>query len=268
MFDVTPFIQVAEQLLCADETILALNVLKGMPGIYRDFPPKEVIDLKREIMSRMATSAFYATHVGTELNVQDDHCMNMQHSLRGILISKDVKVLNENGIIPHVMDIGIGEGWLPFIMGQNGLEFTYEPIYVNHPTYEGVKRRFEHFLDKKKPEQPVIYVACEIIEHLWNEEEIRYEMQQRHGLADIIHVSTPRYTFDTNCTDWRVKDWLGHIRTYTPKEFANLLSDMFQEYEPCFYDAHIQHARMINKETKFNCIKIHYQLDMVKPNEN
>lgn len=261
-FKLKSFIDVAEELLRSDETLRALDFIDNfLPGYYRDHIPKELVELKREIMGKIATSTFYATHKGFELTVSDEYCEEMGMTLRGLLIATDIANLNNNGHTPHVYDHGPGEGGLPILLKRKGLKFTYEQAYVNHPTYEATKHRFEAFEKPRLVGQPIIWVATEIIEHLHKEDELRYEMQNRCGIADIVHISTPLYTFNPNVMNWRDIGWLGHLRTYTPTEFQATVRRIFPEYTWTYYQSHVQHMRMFNAASPFDCIKVTFQLD-------
>lgn len=261
-FNIDSFLDVAETLLRSDDTLLALEFLERfLPGYYRDHYPKQLLDLKREVMAKLATTTFYATHKGFELTVTDDFCENMKNTLRGIFISADIKLLNENGFTPHVYDHGPGEGALPLHLQKEGLKFTYEQAYVNHPTYEATKHRFEKIEKPRDLNQPTIWVSTEVVEHLHCEKEIRFEMEQRCGKADIVHISTPLYTFNPNVESWRDIGWLGHLRTYTPKEFQQMLISLFPDYHWVYYQSQVQHGRLFNPDSKFDCIKVNLQLD-------
>lgn len=255
-FKVAPFIEAAEELLRADETLRALNLLDNLPAYYRDHVPQEVKDLKREIQKRIATPNFYATSRGYELSAHDDSIYHMDKSLRGYMAIKEVTRMNDNGVIPHIIDFAPGEYWLPSILNLKNLKFSYFPVYLNHPSYEHYKSRFEKFLfDRPSEDQPVIYFAGEVIEHLHREDELRFEMERNYGLADIFHVSTPCYSFDTRCTDWKSKGDLGHLRTYSPREFTGIMSSMFPEYDSVSYHSQILHCRGVLASTKYEFLK-------------
>lgn len=250
-FDVSCFIKCAEELLRADETLRALDLLNNLPAYYRDHVPKEVASLRRDIQKRIATPNFYATSKGYELSAHDDSIYHMDKSLRGYMAVKEVRRINSMGLCPHIVDFAPGEYWLPSILELQNFQFTYFPVYLNHPSYEHYNSRFLNYL-KEKPEdnQPVIYFAGEVLEHLHHESELRYEMERNYGLADVFHISTPMYTFDTGCMDWRSKGDLGHLRAYTPKEFMKTVTDMFPEYHTVAYQSQILHARGVLNSTK------------------
>ncbi len=262
-FKPKPFIEAAEMLLAADETLMALKLLDMLPMFYQDHPPKEILALKREIMAKVATATFYAHHEGSELKISDAECETYSGTLRNQLIAQDVKVLNSAGLEPHIYDHGPGEGALPLLLGKAGYKFTYEQIYLNEPTRQATYRRFEEYecndLYLKQENPPRIWVSTEIIEHLHCEQEIRFEIEQR-CVPDIIHISTPLYTFAEEVTDWRKIGWLGHLRTYSPQSFQDVIKKMFPEYVYAYYHSQVQHIRLINPESKFDCIKTHYEI--------
>lgn len=259
-FNLQCFLDCANELLRADETERALHLLDNLPAYYRDHKPREVIELKREAMARLATASFYATSRGYELTAPPDSYLRGAESLRGIMIAQEIKTLNENDLMPHVLDLGPGEYWLPQMLNHKGLLFTYEPIFVNHPSHDQYQKSFaKNFLvykqDPPEVDRPKILFAGEIIEHLWNESEIRFEMERHMGLADVVHISTPAYTFDYECIDWRSKGDIGHLRAYTPSEFQTTVWKMFPEYATQVYVSQILHARGVLQTTKFETIK-------------
>lgn len=254
-FNVKCFIDAASELLRADETIRALHLLDNLPAYYREFPPKEVSELKQEIMAKVATGSFYATNRGHELEVCNDSYKTSDTTLRGKLLLEIVKHLNDNGATPHITDMGPGECWLPRMLEHHNTKFTYNPIYVNYPSYEKYKPYFEKHLSETPTDRPNIFFACEIIEHLWNEHEIRYEMQRQCGLADIVEISTPCYTYNYTQPDWKLIGDLGHLQAFTPKEFFGLLETMFPEYNHTHFVSQILHGHMVAKNSKFDVIK-------------
>ncbi len=269
VFTPKPFIEAAEVLLACDETLMALDLLDKLPKYFQDHPPKEILALKREIMAKVATATFYAHHEGCELDFSDDQCMSYAGTLRNQLIAQDVKVLNEAGHHPRIFDHGPGEAALPLILKKKGLKFTYTQIYLNEPTRKATHKRFADVEHKESvcadwttpihQTPPIIWVSTEIIEHLHCESEIRFEIEQRCS-PDLIHISTPLYTFACNVTDWRSIGWLGHLRTYSPQSFQDVIKKMFPEYAYAYYHSQVQHIRLINPETKFDCIKTHYEI--------
>jgi hypothetical protein len=264
-FDTRPLINYAEQLLCADEPLMALDLLKKVPAFYRDNYPPELISLRREILAKLATASFYATHEGYELTIKDDDCLKFKDTLRTFLISHDVKRCNDLQETPHIVDMGPGEAALPYILDSENYHFTYSQIYVNRPTYDATKHRWydkhgcsKEYLENVKP--PIIFVATEVIEHLHHEEEIREEMERSVGLADVVHISTPLGAFNPNVENWRDIGFMGHLRTYTSNEFRDTVLKMFPDYSYAHYVSQVQHARLFNPQTKFDFLKVNYEI--------
>jgi hypothetical protein len=255
-FDLNCFLKAAEELLRADETIRALNLLDNLPAYYRQNIPPEVQALKREIMSRIATASFYATSSDYELSAPEDSHIYAANTLRGQLLLHDIKALNSRDLMPHLLDLAPGEYAFVRMLQHNQCLFSYQASYVNHPSYQHYKKHFEEreldYLRQDNNIRPTVYFCGEIIEHLWQEEEIRYEMERKIGLADIIHISTPNMAFDYECTDWRSKGDLGHLRTYTPNEFAIKIIKMFPEYHVQILLSQILHARCVLKQNNFS----------------
>jgi len=253
--DVEAIKRTVDNLVNHDEVANALWLLtKGIPARYREFPVPELVELKNEIMKRVATPSFYAHAVG-ESFIKDEH-ENAHLMLRGMISLEIVKTLNANNLTPHIFDQGPGTHWLPRMLIHHNLKFTYKPIYINTPSYNKFLPHFESVSRDEAPDgSPTIWVATEIIEHLWQEEEIRYEMQRHCGMADIVEISTPWAHFDTGKTDWRSSGDLGHLRGYTRKEFFDKVGSMFPEYIQTHIASQILHSHLVNSGTKFQVIK-------------
>ena len=240
-FNVKAFCDAANELVRADEVERALNLLNNMPAWYRDFEPAEITSLRNEILAKLATPWDYKN------NDTDHEIANvelMRGTLRYELIKADVQDLNDKGHIPHIIDYAPGEFWLPILLKKDGLSFTYDPIYLCDEAFEKTKHLYGELIKKDKSKSSrTIYVACEIIEQLANENEIKIEMLKHYGECDIVHVSTPKYSFDYQCMDWRERKLLGHLRAYTPKEFFDKVEGMFSKYKFTCFDSQILHAR-------------------------
>lgn len=254
-FRLNLFLDTAKELLRADETERALWLLDNLPAYYREHVPKAVVELKNEILKKISTTQKYINGV-YELEVMDLVNGNgMDETLRGKMIIKDVEFLNNLGHTPHIIDYGPGEYWLPIVLHKHGLKFTYQDIYLNKFARNKALPLLDPYLIEPNKNEPSIFVAYEIIEHLWQEHEIKTQLLYNHGPADILHISTPAYTYDTDCTDWNQKDELGHLRAYTPQEFSEILTKLFPEYTTFLYVSRIMQMRLTHKESKFQEIK-------------
>lgn len=247
-----PFLDCANELVRLDEVERALKLLDNLPGYYRDHPPEEVIALRNEITARICTPTTYASmDIDYASYGLDDR--RMQETLRGILLVDEVRRLNKCGLRPHVVDLGPGEYWAPVTLRQAKCDFTYDAITLKPQLTKAVVEK----------DQPIVFLALEIIEHLWNEQDIKIEAFKCGRLPDIIHISTPKYAFDVECADWRVRKELGHLRTYTPAEFQTVLARLFPEYYLLFYDSQIMQMRLTLKSTRFPDIAEHALKDVL-----
>ena len=256
-FKLQLFIDVMQELARCDEIENALKIPGMLPGYYRDNPPEAITYLKNEIMANIATVDFYKN---TDFFPGPVDYEDIKGTLRYELLVKEVKHLNNIGYVPHIVDYGPGEFWVPVCLNKLCLSFTYQPISLNDVSFNKAKHLFEHNLRAMPPQgQPTIYLALEIIEHLWNENEVLINMLSAAGSCDIIHVSTPKYTHNYENESWLDTGTLGHLRTYTPMEFFTKVQDMFGSYSDfMFYDGGILHARGMNKGSSLE----KYQLEL------
>lgn len=250
-------IDLANMLVAADEPMRALRVLSDMmPAYYRDQPPPELIRLMSQIHWRLATPAFYMKNIyDMDINV-DNAVLFLDTLLRGQMIQKDVKDLNDQGKTPHIIDLGPGEYFLPIGLSKKGYNFTYQDIGLCGVAQERAKPHIEqHFKTNDEPvtDRPVIFVGCEILEHLHHEADIAVDCLRANGgyTPDIIHISTPYGTYDgrEDRINWMRYGDIGHLRTYTTDEFGKVVSEMF----PRVYDWVVQksqpmHIRGITKK--------------------
>ncbi len=252
MFNLQPFLDAANELTRLDEIERALHLLDNLPAKYRDQEPEEVTKLRAEITARIATPSYYAqSEVGMHVDLNDEH--DMRSTLRYQMLAADVADFNEQGLTPHIVDYGPGPLWLPVSLKAHNLKFTYEPIVLADSSIVEAIRLFDEIVRCGPiPDQPYIFCAFEIIEHLWNEIDLKIEAY-RHlpRLPDLIHVSTPMYAFDPECADWRLRDRLGHIRAYAPRELCITLGGLFREYQMKVFTHQIMHARLCLNNAKF-----------------
>jgi hypothetical protein len=241
-FNLQAFLTCANELVRADEVERALWLLDNLPGYYRDHKPPEVLALKREIMARICTPVTYAA---LDVDEPTAYHPGIKDTLRAQMLLKEVKWMNENWLEPHVIDLAPGAHWADGILREIGADYSYQAVSLKPSKTASVVT----------DEQPIIFLALELIEHLWNETDIRIESLKFGRLPDIIHISTPMYSFDTECMEWRERDLLGHLRTYTPGEFRAVLLKLFPEYSHLYYESKVQQARLTLNESVFESIR-------------
>jgi hypothetical protein len=239
-FDPKPFIDAANILMEADETERALALLENMPGYYRDVPPKEVADFKREIMAKIYTVQDYACNDGDSI-LRDIDLVSLAKALpRGKMLMDDISEANESGFAPHIVDYGPGDYVIPLGMHGMGLKFTYEPIGLHDASMQEAKKYLESRWETNAKRRSW-FVAYEIIEHLHNPAEIRQQFD-RIETCERVYMSTPLYTFARGNPLWREKK-CGHLRTYTPDEFVGYAKKYFREFNWELYPQEIMILR-------------------------
>lgn len=240
----------ADFLISADETLMAEWLLtRGMPGYYRDYVPKEIRELKAKLHRFMMNSSDYNNNPQDVLVMDEPEraVKNFQHLLRAQLIEKSIKAYNDKEIIPHIYEMGPGEYWLPIGLAQLGYKFTYDCTYLSQPAYVKAMNKLEELGVKKMiletAESPTIFVACEILEHLANPQEIVACVAKNNLDPTEIHVSTPLYTFGHGNPGWAQEHNRaqgGHLLTFTPQEFVGLVSSLFPQYAFTYHAGEIQ----------------------------
>ena len=237
------WLEVANALVASDELDKARQLVEVfLPGYYRDNPPKEFDQFKKDLSVFFMTQASYLNNKNDIALVNEDRGQAVNNTLRGQLILKDVQ---ENpGCL--VVDFGPGEYWLPMGLKQNECHFKYKGIGITPEAFSKAKDLLGDVILSGFPEHfhRTIFVATEIIEHLADPRELLFTAEKLPNKPDIVHLSTPKYTYGGGFWDWRTKpDEGGHLRTYTPSEFCTVVTNMFKGYSWQYYDSVIMHMR-------------------------
>lgn len=249
-WDEKPFLEAANILVAGDEPLRAMHLLRDcVPGYYRDHMPESFRELISDIEVLLCTPTFYMTNKYDAMVRADDADFVVLNTYRGKLIEQDIKELNAAGKTPHLVDLGPGEYWLPIGLSKLGYDFSYKPIGLCAEALTKAMPFIEKHLRDPRPDQPGVFVACELIEHLHNEADIRVEFMKEKRPFKHIHISTPKYSFDgqKDKLSWRSLGDLGHLRTYTPSEFQRVVLGMFPEYDWAFGDDQIMHLKGTRK---------------------
>jgi hypothetical protein len=236
----------ASFLIQSDEIEAAEHLLfKGMPGYYRNHPPKEVVQLRRYLYLFLMNTADYATNREDNTLCDVEKAISIvKHVQRGNLLFEEVLNSNKSGKIPHIFDMGPGDYWLPIGLKGLGLKFTYQASYLSQSAYDKQTESFKELLGIPSPESPSIFVANELIEHLRSPYEIVHCAYKHRLDPDQIHLSTPLNTFAEGCDGpWDSVSNLGrggHLRTYTQNEFIDCVQGMFPGYTWTYYPGAVQ----------------------------
>lgn len=237
------------QLINYDEVERALLVLNNLPAKFRCDVPPMMKALKTDILSSICTPMTY---------IDDERDCNfsiegskaaLRGLARGFLIEEEVKRLNAKDKIPHIVDMGPGDYFLPVGLKHFGYKFSYEPLGINESIKKIVKDELEPILKKWSAGlSPRIFVANEVIEHIPNVYDLATNCHAFCGYAEYIHLSTPNCTYDDSEKDWLKKGGLPHLRAYTPNEFLDVASEIFPDYKWEYYGGKIMSLRGIRED--------------------
>lgn len=253
MFNVELCKQYVEELINNDEVERALLVLDNVPAYYRANLDPELEKLRTDILKALCTTHAYLTS-GLDSNVDETTAIaNLRYNLRGRLVEEEVKRLNSNGKMPHIVDVGPGEYWIPLGLKQLGYNFTYWDVAVDENTQKMAHPLLTNYRVPKVPDAPQIFVALEIIEHLPEPRDLATECLRHCGeFPEYIHLSTPHFCYDPAPKEWRKPCGLPHLRAYTPTEFCEVAANIFSGYHWQIYTDRIISLRGVRKDLPEN----------------
>ncbi len=236
--------QYAESLVHMDEVERALLVLDNVPAYYRDNPPEILKKLRADILKALCTThAYMVSGLDTRASAETGDAW-ISSQLRGILLEQEVSRYNEEGLTPHIFDMGPGEYGAPIGLAGHRRQFTYDFIGLDGSTMASAKPLLEGISKKRGDFEPVIFLGLELIEHLPSPQDLAVEcLRHCGGWPDRIHLSTPQYTFDVRQKNWRKPCGLPHLRAYTPAEFITAAAKIFPGYSWQMYPSQLTSLR-------------------------
>lgn len=248
-FDIELCVKYVKSLIEHDEVERALLVLDNVPAYYRDNRPKELINLKQDILKALCTVHAYMD-CDLDANVSLEKAKTvLKNTVRGVLLEGEVKRYNEQGLVPHIVDVGPGEYFAPIGLNYYGYQFTYKPVSLDRKARLAANEFLKHIPSERVINSPQIYLALEIIEHLPSTQDLVAEaLRNCNEFPDRIHLSTPLYTYDTNHPEWNKDCGLPHLRAYTPHEFIQESNRLFPGYDWQLYDDKIMSLRGLRRD--------------------
>lgn len=230
-----------EMLIRHDELERAQLVLENVPAFYRLFPPNNLLQLKGELLAASITAHHYTTSVGDDIDELerkhpglDEHITRyLDEHIRARLLRDKIKQLNEQGVTPHIVDMGPGHFILPRALLRAGYKFTYWDVGLNYGAKARTREMLKEVLSQYEGlKSPVIFLGLEIIEHLRHTEDLAIEaVGVCKRWPEFVMLSTPFCTYRVmqDDEDWR-RTPLEHLRAYTPKEFQAEAHRIFPHY--------------------------------------
>lgn len=257
-FNIDKFVEVVEMFVASDEIIIALDMLNKLPGYYRDFEPLEITQLRKKIYGSIATIADYQTYPNEhyekslEWEAQwygKDHLKDLGDffnlpfcSPRNTVILNAVKEYNASDFIPHIVELGPSNYWVAHGLKKKGMKFTYEALTLNQSAKLDHRPRIDSWKEWTPTDSslgPVMFICLEVVEHMWNHDDVLHYYNRKGIDAHRVVLSTPKYTM-LGGNDPKVERHIEHLRTYTPGDFLQFASRLFRNYNWVHYDAGMQ----------------------------
>lgn len=228
-FDPDHYLDSVEQMICADEIVNALKMLDMFPGYYRDNMPPRALEIKKRVYQQLMNTTEYATDSSESQAESEawhktplaDQWQKPHFNPRGPIMVDLVTKINDQGLIAEIHELGPANGWLPAALTKLGLKFHHYGYGIDGVKYSG----YIGNLSKKQ----TIFCCFEVIEHLWNPDDIYHYYSKAVESADHILIGCPKYTLFGGLSNWDSR-MLGHIRTYTPSELYQFCAKHWPGY--------------------------------------
>lgn len=238
-WDLEIHIKAVIQMIRADEIQTALTMIDSVPGYYRDNMPKELIDIKKKLYQNTYDQIEYATddeEADCTREFGEAQWDNGYMFPRAQIISELIKSMFPRS--PWIFDLGCSHGNLPLGLIKSKHSFLYYGAGMNYRIQQKVKGWIgDHWSEKPINNQPTILYCTEVIEHCFHPEEIIHSAYKVGVDFDQILLSVPKYTLGGGLENWDTRR-LGHVRTWTSREFLAFADNGFPGYQWKLYDAH------------------------------
>jgi len=244
-WDLSAHIKAIEGMIKADELQIALEMCERIPGYYRDNYPPELSQIKRAIYERTYDQIEYAS---------DDEEANCTREFgeaqwdNGYMYPRAqvMKDLVSSLLTPWIFDLGCSHGNLPLGLIKESIPFKYKGVGLNGRIVDKVKSWVEHrWADKPVSGQRTILYCTEVIEHCFNPHDIVHSSYKVGVTWDHIVLSVPKYTLGGGLEDWNRR--LGHVRTWTPREFLEFADKSWPGHDWTLYDSHSMVLKGVRK---------------------
>jgi len=238
-FSLENYIETIIGLIRSDEIQSALWLLDHPPGWIRDNYPPELTKIKNTIYQNTYDQIEYATddeEADCTRELGEAQWDNGYMFPRAEIISNLIKSMFPKS--PWIFDLGCSHGNLPLGLIKSGHSFTYRGAGMNYRIQQKVKGWIgKHWQEKPVNDQPTILYCTEVIEHCFHPEEIVHSAHKVGVDFDHILLSVPMYTLGGGLPNWDTRR-LGHIRTWTPREFLAFADKGWPGYDWQLYQAY------------------------------
>lgn len=241
----------------ADELQIALRMCDEVPGWYRDHYPPELARIKQTLYRQCYDQIEYATddeEAECTREFGEAQWDNGYMYPRAEIVSEVVKSLP----VPWIYDLGCSHGNLPLGLIKSGHTFAYRGAGMNLRIQEKVKAWVGKLWQERPdpgcakdgpflfPKQPTILFCSEVLEHCFNPHDIVHSAHKVGVEWDVIILSVPYGTLGGGLPNWSERR-LGHVRTWTGKEFAEFADKAFPGYKWELFMSHSMVLKGVRK---------------------
>jgi len=202
----------------SDNVVNALKMAEMLPAYYREKQHDWVELWKKNVWAKVATINDYSS--GELKEISKENSLTEYKAIRFQIVEQLVRHWNDQRRPPFIVDLGPGEYTLPIGLKEAGLEFNYKPIAITNKIPEVALPYIEDVLaDKGEFHQPVIFVCFEMIEHLFNPDDVVNYYHRENLNAEHVVISTPHGALGGG---WKRTnaEMIAHVRDWTPKELT------------------------------------------------
>ncbi len=239
-------LEAINQMITADELKFALQMTEMLPGWYRDNYPQQFTQIRNWLLQQCYDDFDYASDFDeANWNYKDivEQCLTNYTFPRANVVAEEIEKLNAIGERPWICELSTSHGWLPLGFQERGFQFDFYGKNLNQKALDKVKSFMNRsdkpakWQDHAADGQKKWLVFFEAIEHMWDEYAFERSAKKLGITFDKIFLSTPKYTLGGGLPEWRNRR-VGHVRTWTPKEFAHFADKIFSGYKWNYVDSH------------------------------
>jgi len=236
-FSLEDHIKCVESLIRSDEIEMAFKLLDMVPAWERENYPKELLEIKAKLYKNLYSPM---TYVNDEEEADYTYEKVVEQVSRGYcyprldILQHLVRELNENGEIPWIFELSTSHGPIPIGLKLADAKFSFFAKNFNQAALTKVKEWMGSYWEESPPKDvpkyvPKIFVNFESMEHAYRQEDVKNDFYKLGVDFDHILLSVPNGTLGGGLPNWDSRR-LGHLRTYTVKEFSNLAMSYFPGY--------------------------------------
>src|SRR3954470_5604515 len=233
-FDIDKYADAVEMMICSDEIQLALDMIKNVPGWFRQNPHPRLVEMANIIYRQCYDPFDYANDHDEAAYTQEaieSQCLSGYTYPRADVLKEEIQKLNAKDQVPWIFEISPSHGWLPLGFAKRGLKFNFYGKNLNQPALDKIKNWLSDGVWAPSPcaGQIKMLICYEALEHMWNPHDLQQSPKKMAIEFDQIYLSTPNGTLLGGLPDWRTRR-IGHVRTWTPIEFCQFASKSFHGY--------------------------------------